>query len=35
MTDPVAERSYRGFRRYVFAATIIAIAALLAWLLLA
>jgi len=35
MTDAVEERSYRGFRRYVFAATIIAIAAVLTWLFLA
>jgi hypothetical protein len=30
MTDPVEEHSYRWVRRYVFAATLIVIAALLA-----
>jgi hypothetical protein len=35
MTDPVEERSYRGFRRYVFAATIIAIVALITLLFVA
>jgi hypothetical protein len=32
MTDEIEERSYRWPRRYIFAATLVAIAALITWL---